>query len=224
MYCYYQGEMEVTGGTEVCLLSDVVATVKSTFENYGVCAYKDFNDPEIIIVDFSDSCYVSEEEIRVFVEKAKSFGWKVNAKIPYHGDYEGWMVIADNEIEEYSTDKMAVMEYLESDEAKKTREIAENAVSTSVYLFLREIFGKELYSETVIENSEWIANELVEDHPSEFLLGCLRKEIREGDYNLDSAGSDEVEFLLVDLFDLNDEEVSKVVDILKRAKEDDNGQ
>ena len=41
---------------------------------------------------------------------------------------------------------------------------------------------------------------------------------------MDSAGSDEVEFLLVDLFDLNDEEVSKVVDILKRAKEDDNGQ
>lgn len=224
MYCYYQGEMEVTEGTGFCLLRDAVEVVKNTFENHGVCAYKDFNDPEIIIVDFSDSCYVSEKEIRVFVEKAKSFGWKVNAKIPHYGDYEGWMVVTDNEIEEYSTDEMAVMEYLESDETKKTREIAENAVSTSVHFFLREIFGKELYSETVIENSEWIANELVEDHPSEFLLGCLRKEIREGDYNLDSVRLNEVEFLLVDLFDLNEEEVARVVNILKKAKEDDNGQ
>lgn len=66
MYCYYQGEMEVTEGTGFCLLRDAVEVVKNTFENHGVCAYKDFNDPEIIIVDFSDSCYVSEEEIRVF--------------------------------------------------------------------------------------------------------------------------------------------------------------
>lgn len=224
MYCYYQGEMEVTEGTGFCLLRDVVETVKNTFENHGVCVYKDFNDPEIIIVDFSDSCYVSEGEARDFVEKAKSFGWKVNAKIPYHGDYEGWMVITDSEIEEYSTDEMAVKEYLESDEVKETKEIAENAVSTSIYLFLREIFGMEEYSETVIENLEWIANELVEDHPSEFLLSGLRKEIREGNYNLDSAGLNEVEFLLVDLFDLNEEEVAKVVDKLKKAKEDDNGQ
>lgn len=186
MYCYYQGEMKVTEGTEECLLEDVVATVKSTFENYGVCAYRDFNDPEIIIVDFSDSCYVSEEETRVFVKKAKSFGWKVNAKIPYYGDYEGWMVITDNEIEEYSTDEMAVMEYLESDEVKKIKEIAENAVSTSVYLFLWEIFGKEGYPRSVIENLEWVANELAEESPSELLLSCLRKEIREGDYNLDN--------------------------------------
>lgn len=223
MYCYYQGEMEVAEGTGVCLLRDVVEVVGDIFEKHAY-VYRNFDNPEIIIVDFSDSCYVSEGEIRVFVEKSKSFGWKVNAKISYHGDYEGWMVITDNEIEEYSTDEMAVKEYLESDEVKKITEIAENAVSTSVYLFLREIFGKELYSETVIENSEWIANELVEDHPSEFLLSGLRKEIREGNYNLDSAGLNEVEFLLVDLFDLNEEEVAKVVDKLKKAKEDDNGQ
>lgn len=35
MYCYYQGEMEVTGGTEVCLLSDVVATVKVRLKTTG---------------------------------------------------------------------------------------------------------------------------------------------------------------------------------------------
>lgn len=223
MYCYYQGEMKVTEGTEECLLEDVVATVKSTFENYGVCAYKDFNDPEIIIVDFSDSCYVSEKEIRFFVEKAKSFGWKVNAKIPHYGDYEGWMVITDNEIEEYSTDEMAVMEYLESNEVKKAKEIAENAVSTSVYLFLWEIFGKEGYPRSVIENLEWVANELAEESPSELLLSCLRKEIREGDYNLDNHIY-VINILLESVFKLNREEVSKVVNILKKAKEDDNGQ
>ena len=223
MYCYYQGEMEVTEGTGFCLLRDAVEVVKNTFENHGVCAYKDFNDPEIIIVDFSDSWYVSEEEIRVFVEKAKSFGWKVNAKIPYHGDYEGWMVITDNEIEEYSTDEMAVMEYLESDEVKKIKEIAENAVSTSVYLFLWEIFGKEGYPRSVIENLEWVANELAEESPSELLLSCLRKEIREGDYNLDNHIY-VINILLESVFKLNREEVSKVVNILKKAKEDDNGQ
>jgi len=171
MHCYYHGTLEITGGE----MKNVEVLAKSELKK---SAFVDSSD-DIVYVEFED---VGEDDIRIFVAAAEKQGWFVNGKVPYYGDYEGFMIIVDNTITEYSTEEMAIQEYLDSLSVKDAMEISEKAVSMAGYLFLRLVFAKEDYPETVIENLEWVPEELLKECPAEILTRNLQQELEEGVY------------------------------------------
>ena len=67
-----------------------------------------------LIVDFSDASTVHEDDVRGFVAEAEKCGWNVSGTLSYYGDYEGFMVITDNAIEEVSSEEMAIRKYLDT--------------------------------------------------------------------------------------------------------------
>lgn len=97
---------------------------------------------------------------------------------------------------------------------KKNRSASEWAVSMAAYLFLREIFGKEHYPETVRNEMEWILDELESKDPSEILVQCLKKEFTEGNYSC--ADGKEVD-KLAEAFSLEKDDAAHIVDILRRV-------
>lgn len=177
MHCYYQGTLQVTGGN----MNDVERVAVAFIEKYAHIEESQKNS-DILIVDFSDAGTVSEEDVRGFVAEAEKSGWNVNGTLSYYGDYEGFLVITDNIIEEISSEEMVIRNYLDTPSIKAEKELADKAVSMAGYLFLRLIFKKENYQETVTENIEWIAEELIKEKPAEILIRNLRQELQEGDY------------------------------------------
>ena len=202
MHCYYQGELRVTGGD----INDVERVATTHIEEW-VQIEKDRENPDAIIVDFSDTDAISEYNIREFVAEAAKHGWIVNGTVPYYGDYEGSMVITDNVIEEFSSEEMAIRTYMESPSVTKETAIADKAVSVATYLFLRLVFSKEDYPETVVENMEWIAEELLSNEPTEILLRNLKHELQEGDYG---KRMDIVSSRLTEYFAFNEVECEKL--------------
>lgn len=58
----------------------------------------------------------------------------------------------------------------------------ERAWSSLGYLFLRAVFGKENYSESVLEELQWVAENLASESPEQLLLDGIREELSEGNY------------------------------------------
>ena len=58
----------------------------------------------------------------------------------------------------------------------------ERAWSSLGYLFLRAVFGKENYSESILEELQWIAENLASESPEPLLLEGILEELREGNY------------------------------------------
>ena len=64
----------------------------------------------------------------------------------------------------------------------------ERAWSSLGYLFLRDVFGKENYSESVLEELQWVAENLATENPEQLLVDGIREELREGEYvNINAA-------------------------------------
>lgn len=177
MHCYYQGTLQVTGGN----INDVERTAMAYI---GKWIYVEGSQEKsgTLIVDFSDASTVYEDDVRGFVAEAEKCGWNINGTLSYYGDYEGFMVITDNVIEEISSEEMAIRKYLDTPSVKAEKEFANKAVSMAAYLFLRFVFAKEDFSQTVIEDLEWIAEELITNNPSDLLVRNMKYELREGSY------------------------------------------
>lgn len=60
--------------------------------------------------------------------------------------------------------------------------LVQNAFSMASYLFLRSIFGKEIYPESVVENLSWFVEALIEGPANKNFRGELKKELIEGEY------------------------------------------
>lgn len=177
MHCYYQGTLQVTGGN----INDVERVAVAFIEKY-VHVEESQELSDTIMVDFSDASTVCDDDVHAFITEAAKRGWNVNGTLSYYGDYEGFMIITDNVIEEILPEEMAVRKYLDTPSVKAEKELADKAVSMAAYLFLRLVFEKENYQETVAENLEWIAEELVKEEPAEILVRNLQQELHEGDY------------------------------------------
>ena len=206
VHCYYQGTLQVTGGN----INDVEHTAMAYI---GKWIYVEGSREKsgTLIVDFSDASTVHEDDVRGFIAEAEKCGWNVSGTLSYYGDYEGFMVITDNAIEEVSSEEMAIRKYLDTPSVKAEKELADKAVSMAAYLFLRLVYGKEDYPETVIENLEWVAEELLKDEPAETLAGNLRYELQEGAYG---NRTDIISDRLVEFFGLDKEECGKISSLL----------
>ena len=58
----------------------------------------------------------------------------------------------------------------------------ERAWSSLGYLFLRAVFGKENYSESVLEELQWVAEDLASERPEQLLVDGIREELSVGTY------------------------------------------
>mgnify|MGYP000115549038 FL=1 len=207
MHCYYQGTLQVTGGN----INDVERTamkyigkwiyVEGIQENSGT-----------LLVDFSDASTVCEDDVRGFVAEAAEHDWNVNGTLSYYGDYEGFMVITNNVIEEISPEEMVIRKYLDTPSVKAEKELADKAVSMASYLFLRMIYAKEAYPQTVVENMEWIIDELLEDHPAEILIQNLKQELEEGVYE---GAPNAISLVLSENFGLDEIQCHKIIKMLQ---------
>ena len=206
MRCYYQGALQVTGGN----INDVERTAMAYIEKWVYVEGSQENSGTLVL-DFSDAGTVSEEDVRGFVTEAEKCGWNINGTLSYYGDYEGFMVITNNVIEEFSPEEMAVREYLDTPSVKAEKELADKAVSMAAYLFLRFAYGKEDYPETVIENLEWVAEELLKNEPAEILTRSLRHELQEGNYG---NQADIISDRLSEYFGFDEAECGKVNSLL----------
>lgn len=65
---------------------------------------------------------------------------------------------------------------------KKNETARQKAMSSMAYFFLRMAFGKEKYPESMMEELEWVVNELMEEHPDPDLLAAVKEEFLSGDY------------------------------------------
>lgn len=64
------------------------------------------------------------------------------------------------------------------------RTVGEQALSSMSYFFLRMIFDKEAYSESVLEELQWVVDEMVEENVPSELFAAMQQELLEGDYLL----------------------------------------
>lgn len=206
MRCYYQGELQVTGGT----VDEIENLAKIKLE-HAAFAYMDNRNETAVNVEFGDSMVVREGDVLAFISAAEERGWVVNGEVPYYGDYEGKLFVTDNSTKEFSIEELAVKEYQESPAVQKEKEISEQAVSMAAYLFLRLVFGKENYQETVTENLEWLAEELTEDNPADILVRNLKKELQEGNYG---SNKDIVPQQLQIYFGFDKADCEKVISLL----------
>lgn len=118
MRCYYQGALQVTGGN----INDVERTAMAYIEKWVYVEGSQENSGTLVL-DFSDAGTVSEEDVRGFVTEAEKCGWNINGTLSYYGDYEGFMVITNNVIEEFSPEEMAVREYLDTPSVKAEKNL-----------------------------------------------------------------------------------------------------
>lgn len=58
----------------------------------------------------------------------------------------------------------------------------QQAFASLGYLFLRMVFAKEQYPQSVVEELQWVTDELMQENPDAGLLKAIREEFREGDY------------------------------------------
>lgn len=58
----------------------------------------------------------------------------------------------------------------------------ERAWSSLGYLFLRDVFGKENYSESVLEELQWVVENLASERPEQLLVDGIREELSVGNY------------------------------------------
>lgn len=205
MRCYYQGTLQVTGGN----INDVERAAMAYIGKWIYVEGSQENTGALVVIFQMPAQYAND--VRGFIAEAEKCGWNVSGTLSYYGDYEGFMVIADNVIEEVSSEEMAIRKYLDTPSVKAEKELADKAVSMAAYLFLRFVYGKEDYPETVIENLEWVVEELLKGEPAEILAGNVRCELQEGDYG---NRTDIISDRLAEFFDLNKEERRKISSLL----------
>lgn len=60
--------------------------------------------------------------------------------------------------------------------------MTKQALSSMAYFFLRMAFAKENYPESVLEELQWVVDDLLSEDPDDRLLEAVREEFVEGDY------------------------------------------
>ena len=92
------------------------------------------------------------------------------------------------------------------------------ALSSMGYFFLRMVFEKEDYPESVVNELEWIADELVKEYPDSDLLSAITKEICEGAY-LDGYVNPyaSLEKILHEYYKFSANEIQRIIDTLKKC-------
>lgn len=60
--------------------------------------------------------------------------------------------------------------------------MTKQALSSMAYFFLRMAFAKENYPESVLEELQWVVDDLLSEDPDDGLLEAVREEFVEGDY------------------------------------------
>lgn len=60
--------------------------------------------------------------------------------------------------------------------------MTKQALSSMAYFFLRMAFAKENYPESVLEELQWVVDDLLSADPDDGLLEAVREEFVEGDY------------------------------------------
>lgn len=64
----------------------------------------------------------------------------------------------------------------------RNTETKKQALSSMAYFFLRMAFAKETYPESVLEELQWVVDDLLSADPDDDLLEAVREEFVEGDY------------------------------------------
>ena len=139
MRCYYQGALQVTGGN----INDVERTAMAYIEKWVYVEGSQENSGTLVL-DFSDAGTVSEEDVRGFVTEAEKCGWNINGTLSYYGDYEGFMVITNNVIEEFSPEEMAVREYLDTPSVSRKRTCRQSGFHGGILVFAVRIWKRGL--------------------------------------------------------------------------------
>lgn len=98
----------------------------------------------------------------------------------------------------------------------KNLELIQSACSMAIFLFLRSIFGKAGYSETIDENLQWIVDALMENPINEIFAATFKKELDEGEYLEECASLANVEENLIDRYGLCEMEAKDLIDAIKK--------
>lgn len=93
--------------------------------------------------------------------------------------------------------------------------LVQNTFSMASYLFLRSIFGKEIYPESVVENLSWFVEALIEGPANKNFRGELKKELIEGEYIDGCESFTCVQNNLIYCYGLDENEAKKIISILE---------